>query len=99
MDEAGISHPDHEPWVVVGGVIVDADKKLIAVDRHLDALVKRHIPEDHRAGFVFHATELFNGGGKVVKRNDPEWPLDRRLEIADSLAAVAKKFGAVFICC
>jgi hypothetical protein len=92
MDEAGISNPEHEPWVVVSGVIVDADKKLIAIERHLDALVTRFIPEQHRDVFVFHATELFNGGGKVFRRDDPAWPLEKRLEIADSLAIVAKKF-------
>jgi Protein of unknown function (DUF3800) len=92
MDEAGISNPEQEPFVVVSGVIVDADKKLIAIERHLDTLVRRWIPAEHQDGFIFHAMELFNGGGKVFKRDDPDWPLEKRLEIADCLAAIPKKF-------
>jgi hypothetical protein len=92
MDEAGISNPEQEPYVVVSGVIVDADKKLVAVERHLDSLVQRFIPQEHHSDFVFHAKELFNGGGKVFKRDDPAWPLQKRLEIADALAAIPKRF-------
>src|SRR5438874_380349 len=39
LDEAGTSNPEHEPYLVVAAVIVDADKKLIAVQAHLDSLV------------------------------------------------------------
>ena len=35
MDEAGISNPEQEPFVTVSGVIVDADRLLIAIERHL----------------------------------------------------------------
>jgi hypothetical protein len=91
MDEAGISRD--EPHLVVSAVIVDADKKLIEIERHIEKLVNRFIPEESRDGFVFQAKHLFNGGGKVFKRNDAKWPLSRRLEIADSLAKIAKKFS------
>jgi hypothetical protein len=81
LDEAGTSNPEHEPYLVVAAVIVDADKKLIAAQKYLDELVTRHIPLRHQDGFVFHATHIFNGGGKIFKRgsrNDqnPEWPLE-----------------------
>jgi Protein of unknown function (DUF3800) len=92
VDEAGVSNRRQEPWLVVGAVVVDADKKLVAVERHLDKIVKRHIPEEHWGDFVFHATHLFMWGGKVFTKNNPDWPLHRRLEIADELAAIPKKF-------
>jgi hypothetical protein len=97
VDEAGISNPKQEPFLVVAAVVIDADKKLVAIERHLNRLVDRHIPERHRDGFVFHATELFNRGGPVFKRpepgeENPEWPLERRLGIADDLAAIPKRF-------
>jgi hypothetical protein len=107
VDEAGISNPKHEPYLVVAAVLVDGDKQLRGVVRHLDKIVERHIPPEFREDFVFHATELFNGGGKVFKRHPPddpsppEWPLERRLLIADELAAIPKKhnlrvaFGSV----
>src|SRR5262249_30858306 len=66
------------------------------VEAHLDRLVKRYIPEDRRENFVFHATEIFNGGGKLFKREaDPtkeEWPLARRLEIARELAKIPRLY-------
>lgn len=89
MDEAGISNPKQEPYVVVVGVIVDADKKLVALERRIDTLIERFIPEEHQEGFVFQAKELFNGGGKVFKRG--VWPLAKRLEIANCLAEIPRK--------
>lgn len=106
VDEAGISSAKQEPFLVVAGVIVDGDKQLRGVSRQLGKIVERNIPPEHHGNFVFHATELFNGGGKVFKRSapdepDPEWPLQKRLLIADELAATLKKhnlriaFGSV----
>jgi hypothetical protein len=92
IDEPGISNPAHEPFLVVAGVIVDADRKLVAVERHIEKLAARWIPEGQRPGFVFHATEIFNGGGKVFRRHDPSWPVERRLEIAASLAEIPRRF-------
>jgi hypothetical protein len=92
MDEAGISNARDEPLAIVSAVIVDADKKLVQVERQLEKLVEKHIPAESRDGFIFHAKELFNGGGKVFKRNCPEWPLEKRLAIADDLAKIPKNF-------
>jgi hypothetical protein len=92
IDEAGIGKPQEEPFLIVGAVIVHADKSLIEVERHLDKIVKRYIPEEHWADFVFHAMHLFNWGGKVFTKNSPSWPLSKRLEIANELVAVPKKF-------
>jgi hypothetical protein len=85
IDEGGISKATQEPFVVVAGVIIDADRVLNGVENQLERIMQRNIPERYHKEFIFHATELFNGGGKVFKRerNDVvgprEWPLDRRL--------------------
>jgi len=98
LDEAGLSKPSQEPFLVVAGVIVDPDRKLIAIERHIARIAQRYLPEEHLAGFVFHAAELFNGGGKVFERKRPnfigpiEWPIERRLLIADELAKIPRKF-------
>jgi Protein of unknown function (DUF3800) len=93
MDEAGISNPKQEPFLVVAGVLIHADRNLIEIERYLDRLVAQYIPPEHQSDFVFHATELFNGGGRVFKRDDPRYPLAVRLEIASRIAAIPRKFG------
>jgi hypothetical protein len=92
VDEAGISDKKQEPFLVVAAVIVDADKQLVALERHLDKIVSRHIPQEHQETFVFHASHLFNEGGKVFVRDNPDWPLQKRLAIADELAAIPARF-------
>jgi hypothetical protein len=99
MDEAGLSKPEHEPFIVVAGVIIHADNSLNGVESQLERIMRRRIPARHWDGFVFHAMELFNGGGKVFKRQKddfigpPEWPLHRRLEIAEEIMSIPKKFS------
>lgn len=93
MDEAGISKPKQEPFLVVASVLIHADKNLVEIERYLDRLVAQYIPIEQQSDFVFHATELFNGGGRVFKRDDPRFSLPVRLEIAGRIAAIPKKFG------
>jgi hypothetical protein len=99
IDEAGISKPQQEPFLVVAGVVIHGDNALNGVENELERIMKRHISSVHWDDFVFHATELFNGGGRVFKREKlnligpPQWPLDRRLRIADEIMAIPKKFA------
>jgi hypothetical protein len=93
IDEAGLSKPEEEPYLVVAGVVVHADQTLNGIENYLDRIMRRHIPKEHHDGFVFSAKHLFNGDNKVFKRNDPNWPLERRLKIADEIAATAAKFA------
>ena len=87
MDEAGTSHPDEEPHVVVSAVIVHADDQLMPAERGLYGIATKHIPAKHLTGFVFHAHELFQGRGRVFGDRE-EWPSDRRLAIADDLSTL-----------
>jgi len=89
LDEAGISNPTHEPFLIVAGISINADNQFKAVETHLDELAKKHIPEEKRGRFAFHAMELFHGT-KNFQRKD--WPFEKRLEILDDLAAIPSKF-------
>lgn len=91
VDEAGISDPAKEPFLVVSGVIVDADRQLNELERRIAHIADKVAPAGHH-GFVFHATELFNGG-KSFSRSDSRWPLERRLAIARDLACIPAKMG------
>ena len=55
LDEAGISNPANEPYLVVAGVIIDADHQWMAVEPHLHVLAETCAPQPRRPNFVFHA--------------------------------------------
>jgi len=61
FDDSGLFNSKQEPFIVVAGVLIDADKQMIAVENHLLDLVKKHIPKQDQDGFVFHAMELWSG--------------------------------------
>lgn len=89
LDEAGVSNPKHEPFLVVAGVAVDADRQFKAIEAHLDALAEKHVPNRNKGYFAFHAMELLHGTKNFDRRN---WPLQKRLEILDDLAAIPRQF-------
>jgi hypothetical protein len=91
LDEAGISNRLQEPYLVVAGVLVDADRQLKSTVNELDAIKRRHGLDDEKyQDFHFHGLELQNGG-KFLKRED--WPLERRLEILSDIASIPRKIG------
>src|ERR1700752_2801449 len=89
LDDAGLSNPRHEPFVVVAGVMVDPDKHWLALERHLDAMADAYAPADQRKNFFFHATELFSGGGFFPRE---KWPREERWKILDQLVTIPAKF-------
>jgi hypothetical protein len=89
LDDAGLSNPDHEPYVVVAGPLVDADTQWLELERHLEHLADLHAPPERRHEFYFHATELFSGGGFFPR---DRYPREERWEILDKLVAIPKKF-------
>src|ERR1700722_20191961 len=89
LDEGGISK--REPWVVVAGVFVHGDNQVVALDERLAFLVKKHIPEELRDGFVFHATELWSGIGPIFKDRD-RWSLPVRLNILHDLVRIPGQY-------
>jgi hypothetical protein len=88
LDEGGISQ--HEPFVVVAGVIVHGDEQLIPLEKELDRLIRKHIPPEQQPGFVFHAKDIWSGIGKIFGDRD-KWTLDRRLLILRDLARIPRR--------
>ncbi|MEA2993145.1 MAG: hypothetical protein QOD40_2065 [Alphaproteobacteria bacterium] len=95
LDEAGISSPTHEPFVVVAGVVIHADRQWKMIEQYLSDMADHYVPPAKRHGFVFHATELFSGG-KTFPRQD--WPREKRWEILDALIDIPKKFKLPIAC-
>jgi hypothetical protein len=87
MDETGISQ--HERFVVVTAVMFHGDH-WPAVRNGLAELADHCVPPDKREGFVFHATEIHNGG-KIFDRESYSFELRR--EILKSLLHIPADNG------
>src|SRR2546430_2602291 len=67
LDESGSST---EPFLVVAGVIIDADKQWRLVERNVNELIGKYVPEENQKGFIFHATDMLGGHGIFAKHRE-----------------------------
>jgi len=88
LDEAGISNPAHEPYLVVAGIIMHADEHWRPIEEHFRAIARRYLPEEPRP--IFHAMEIFHGTGKFDRK---KWPRSRRIHLLAELCEIPGKFG------
>jgi hypothetical protein len=86
LDEAGISA--NESGLCVAGVLVHGDFQSPDIERKLEELTIRHIPESDRQGFVFHSTDIFHGSGYFDRKT---WPQITRLQILNDLASIIEE--------
>lgn len=89
LDESGVANPGQEPWVVVAGIIIHADRQWKLLEERLSALADDYAPGGSRDGFVFHAKELWSGG-KVLVRG--EYPAERRWEALMAICSIPEEF-------
>jgi hypothetical protein len=97
LDESGTGPIGEEPWLVVAGVIIEADHQWRNVENHLHSLADQHVAEAHRERFVFHAAELFSGGKTFAWNGISR---EERWKILDALVAVPALFSlpVIFAC-
>jgi hypothetical protein len=89
LDEAGISNPAHEPYLVVAGVLIEADRDWRKIAAHLRKVAIKHLPREDVEGFVFHATDIFHGSGYFDRA---KWPNEKRRKILADLSAIPSLF-------
>jgi len=94
FDEAGISNPTQEPFLVVAGILLDADQDWLALDRHLKSIMRKRLPEEMRFTGIFHAKDIWHGT-KNFHRD--QWPMSKRMEILADLAAIPARFHLLVI--
>lgn len=82
LDEAGISNPVHEPFLVVAAVIINGDQQWKAIESDVAAVIARHIPEPEREDCILHSMDLFSGGKRFPRE---KWPRLKRWEILHDL--------------
>ena len=88
LDEAGISGP--EPVTVIAAIIVEADIQRAEVFRNMANIVRSRVLLEHRPTFIFHAKDIFGGGGVFDRK---QFSLDNRLEIIAELAKIPKSLN------
>ena len=94
LDESGLGDIAKEPFLVVAGVIVNADKQLIALENRLKEIAGEHLAPEKRKKFFFHATELFSGGRTFDRAN---WSKEKRWDILDQLASIPAELGVPIV--
>ena len=97
FDEAGLANPEHEPYTVVAGVVIQVDEQYEAIRRYL-----LDMADDFVGGrpnnFAFHAKDLWHGEGFFPRPNPAltgpgmVWTLEQRLKILGHLADIPAKF-------
>jgi hypothetical protein len=61
-----------------------------AVEKAIAELIAEYVPEEHRDGFSFHATELYHCSGKIFHHT--KYPRDRAREALRQLLSIPRRF-------
>src|SRR6266851_1208672 len=91
LDEAGIGSPLAEPYLIIAGVIINADQDWCPLQRHIKALRRKYLPTEDQDDFVFHAKDVLHGTG-YFKKERYKWPRDRRIGVLNDLSDIPRRF-------
>lgn len=89
LDESGIGDAKSQPFVVVAGVIVNADIQIKAIEKYLKDMIVDYVHPDLQRFTHFHAKELFSGG-RIFNRQT--YPQELRWKILRELCEIPIKF-------
>lgn len=89
LDESGIGNAKEEPFVVVAGVIVHADRQIKAIENYLHDMISDYVHPLLQKFTRFHATELFNGRKTFAKQT---YPRELRWKILREICEIPNKF-------
>jgi hypothetical protein len=90
LDESGTGNPAKEPFVIVAGVLVNADTQWRSVEKYLSDMADDFAEPDNRPGFVFHAKDLRVGGKRIPRER---YSLDKRHRFLQILCEIPSKFN------
>ena len=90
LDESGIGSPENDPFIVVAGVIVNADHQLRAIEKWLHSMVEDYVHPDQRQNFCFHAHQIFHGNGVFSDTNI--YSKEVRYKMLGEILEITEKF-------
>lgn len=91
LDEAGISRPDQEPFVVVAGVIINNDNDWKRMEDHLWQMVTENFEEAEWPKAFFHAYALYSGRTPFDAARG--WDEKKRFRVLDELANFPSQYA------
>ncbi|GJD34002.1 DUF3800 domain-containing protein [Methylobacterium aerolatum] len=92
LDEAGISRRSDEPYVVVAGVIVNADQKWKSIEDRFIDLTDKYVPDyesTYGQPFIFHAMDIWHGSGNFPR---DRYTRESRIKLLGELASIPFEF-------
>lgn len=89
LDETGTGKVEHEPYLIMAGVIINVDKQYMAIKEYMRSLLEGATPEGQPIPKCLHAVDIYHGYGEFPKA---AWPEDIRYELLDEVAKVPVKF-------
>lgn len=88
LDESGISNTKQDAFVVVAGVILHKDQQWSVLNEGFQAVIEQYVLAEKRAGFVFHAKDIWHGSGafdRVAYQQDRKAVLDALVSLVVKL--------------
>ena len=89
LDQSGIGKIQHDPILVVAGIIVHADSQWVPVARKLDELLADATPAGAKKPRFFHAKDVFHGSGEFPRE---QWDMKRRNDLLDAVGSLVEEF-------
>jgi hypothetical protein len=90
FDDCGLFNAKQEPYIVVAGILVDADKQLIGVEERINQIASSVFPPTLPPKFHFHAKDLFHGSGFFPRA---QWRVEDRMSILMEIAKIPGEFN------
>lgn len=94
LDEAGVGKVVEEPYLVIAGVILNADQHWRDVQRHIKSIRRKYLPSEVQDNFVFHAKDIWHGSGYFDRET---WPRETRKNILLDLAEIPRRYGLAVV--
>jgi hypothetical protein len=89
LDEAGVGEMRAEPYMVIAGVILNGDQDWQPIQRHLQSILRRNVPDVGRKSLIFHAKDIWHGSKHFPRE---KFPLELRQKIFMEIAEIPKRF-------
>lgn len=94
MDESGTGGSPREPLIMMGGIVLHADRDWMAIEQYIRDMADDFARPEDRVGFAFHAQELMKGGKRIPRDKYPE---EKCRAFLQALCEIPQRFGLLVV--